>query len=228
MFQKKIVLVILLLTGIYSVNMAQQKKDYTAEWKKAEGLEKKGLTKSAQAEVSKIFSLAVKDNNDVQQIKAAMILIGYRRILDEDSDENNIFYVDTLARNTKAPARNILQSIQAEMLWQYLQNNRWKFYNRTKLSEEKSKDISTWSIDKLYNTISRLYTASLSNGDLLKTVKIDGFDPILLKGKNTRQLRPTLFDFLGHRALEFFMNDESGITKPAYQFRLEDPEIFTG
>ena len=228
MFQKKIVLVILLLTGIYSVNMAQQKKDYTAEWKKAEGLEKKGLTKSAQAEVSKIFSLAVKDNNDVQQIKAAMILIGYRRILDEDSDENNIFYVDTLARSTKAPARNILQSIQAEMLWQYLQNNRWKFYNRTKLSEEKSKDISTWSIDKLYNTISRLYTASLTNGDLLKTVKIDGFDPILLKGKNTRQLRPTLFDFLGHRALEFFMNDESGITKPAYQFRLEDPEIFTG
>ncbi|HNA17378.1 MAG TPA: hypothetical protein PK678_12695, partial [Ferruginibacter sp.] len=96
--------------------MAQQKKDYTAEWKKAEGLEKKGLTKSAQAEVSKIFSLAVKDNNDVQQIKAAMILIGYRRILDEDSDENNIFYIDTLARNTKAPARNILQSIQAEML----------------------------------------------------------------------------------------------------------------
>ena len=52
--------------------------------------------------------------------------------------------------------------MQAEMFWQYLQNNRYKFYNRTKLTDEKSKDISTWSLDKLHANISTLYKASLS------------------------------------------------------------------
>jgi len=112
------------------------------------------------------------------------------------------------------------------MFWQYLQNNRWKFYDRTKLAEEKSKDISTWSIDKLYAVISNLYKSSLQNDNLLKNTKLYGFDPIIIKGENTRQLRPTLYDFLTHRALEFFMNDENDLTKPAYEFKINESAAF--
>jgi hypothetical protein len=54
---------------------------------------------------------------------------------------------------SKTPVRNILQTMQAELFWHYLQNNRYKFYNRTKLENEKSQDISTWSLDKLHSTI---------------------------------------------------------------------------
>ncbi|MBK6381171.1 MAG: alpha-2-macroglobulin [Chitinophagaceae bacterium] len=116
--------------------------------------------------------------------------------------------------------------MHAEMFWQYLQNNRWKFYNRTKLAEEKSKDITTWSIDKFYATITKLYKASLLNDAVLKSTKLDGLDAIIIKGENTRQLRPTLYDFLTHRALEFFMNDEDGVIKPAYQFKVDDAIAF--
>ena len=209
MFINKFLLVIFLLTGISSVIMAQTKIDYNKNWKKVEDLEKKGLTKSALKEVVNIYNLAAKDNNDAQQIKSCMYQIRYRNMLDEDSHENNIFFVDTLIAKAKAPAKNILQSMQAEMFWQYLQNNRWKFYDRTKLVEEKSKDITTWSIDKLYAVISKLYKASLQNDNLLKNTRLDGLDAIIIKGQNTRQLRPTLFDFLAHRALDFFMNDEN-------------------
>lgn len=226
MFTKKILLVIFLLTVISAVTMSQSKNEYAANWKKVEELEKKGLTKSALQEVLKIYSLSIKDNSDAQQIKCCMYQIKYRNMLDEDSPENNIFFVDTLIVKAKAPAKNILQSMQAEMFWQYLQNNRWKFYDRTKLAEEKSKDITTWSIDKLYTTISKLYKASLQNDHILKTTKLDGLDAIIIKGENTRQLRPTLFDFLAHRALEFFMNDEDGVTKPAYQFKIDDALAF--
>jgi hypothetical protein len=206
--------------------MAQTKNDYAKNWKKVEDFEKKGLTKSALQEVMVIYNLALKDNNDAQQIKSCMYQVKYRNMVEEDSHENNIFFVDTLIAKAKAPAKNILQSMQAEMFWQYLQNNRWKFYNRTKLAEEKSKDITTWSIDKLYATISKLYRASLQNDNLLKNTKLDGLDAILIKGENTRQLRPTLFDFLAHRALDFFMNDENGVTKPAYQFKIDDALAF--
>lgn len=226
MFSKRMLVVIFLLTVMPTVTMSQINNEYFTNWKKVEELEKKGLTKSALQEVLKIYNLAIKDNNDAQQIKTCMYQVKYRNMLDEDSRENNIFFIDTLISKAKAPAKNILQSMQAEMFWQYLQNNRWKFYDRTKLAEEKSKDISTWSIDKLYATISKLYKASLQNEAVLKNTKLDGLDAIIIKGENTRQLRPTLFDFLAHRALEFFMNDEDGVTKPAYQFKIDEANAF--
>jgi hypothetical protein len=215
-----------MLTGIALNLMAQTKNDYDKNWKKVEAFEKKGLTKSALQEVLAIYNLAIKDGNDAQQIKASMYQIRYRNMVEEDSQENNIFFVDTLIAKAKAPAKNILQSMYAEMFWQYLQNNRWKFYDRTKLAEEKSKDITTWSIDKLYATISKLYKASLQNDALLKNTKLDGLDAIIIKGENTRQLRPTLYDFLAHRAIEFFTNDENDLIKPAYQFKIDDAVAF--
>ncbi|GAB2826927.1 alpha-2-macroglobulin family protein [Ferruginibacter profundus] len=206
--------------------MAQTNNDYLKNWKKVEDLEKKGLTKSALAEVMTIYTLAIKDNNDAQQIKSSMYQIRYRNMVEEESNENNIFFADTLIDKAKGPAKNILQSMQAEMFWQYLQNNRWKFYDRTKLKEDKNKDITTWSIDKIHSVISKLFKASLQNESLLKTTKLDAFAPIIIKGKNTGQLRPTLYDFLAHRALAYFMTDENQLTKPAYEFKINDAKVF--
>ena len=182
MFLKKLLLLVLATITLSNKMQAQTNNDYLKNWKKIEALEKKGLTKSALEEVMVIYNLALKDNNDAQQIKAAMYQIKYRNMVQEDSRENNIFFVDTLIAKAKAPAKNVLQSMQAEMFWQYLQNNRYKLYDRTRLTEEKSKDISTWSADKLNNTISSLYKASLINERLLQSTKLDGFDPIIIKG----------------------------------------------
>lgn len=226
MFIQKLLLVIFLLTGTSVTLMAQTNNDYDKNWKKVEDLEKKGLTKSALQEVLVIYKLAIATDNDAQQIKSCMYQLRYRNMVEEDSHENNIFFVDTLIAKAKAPAKNILQSMQADLFWQYLQNNRWKFYNRSKLAEEKSKDITTWSIDKLYTVISKLYTASLQNDVLLKNTKLEGLDAIIIKGENTRQLRPTLYDFLAQRAITFFINDEYGVTKPAFQFKIADAAAF--
>lgn len=225
MFLRKLLLV--LLTGISFTAMAQTNNNYIKNWKKVEDLEKKGLTKSATTEVTAIYKLAQKDNNDVQQVKACMYLIKYRSMVEEDSRVNNIFYVDTLIAGAKAPAKNMLQSMQAELFFQYLQNNRWKFYDRTKLKEEKSRDITTWSIDKIHSVISKLYKASLQNDAVLKATKLDGYNAIIVKGENTRELRPTLFDFLAHRALDYFTTDENNLTKPAYEFKIDDAKAFS-
>ena len=222
---KKLLLWLMSLV-ICTGTMAQINNNYDTNWKKVEVVEKKGLTKTAQTEVNIIYKLAIKDNNDAQQIKASMYLIRYRNMVEENSRENNIFFVDTLIAKATSPAKNILQSMQAEMFWQYIQNNRWKLYNRTKLAAEKSTDINTWSLDKLHETITGLYKASLQNNALLKTTQMAAFEPIIVKGENTRELRPTLFDFLAHRALEYFTTSENDLTKPAYQFTLKNEKIF--
>lgn len=227
MFLKKLAILFLSLSILSNSLMSQKKNDYLANWKKVEAMEKKGLIKSALKEVLTIYNLSVKDNNDAQQIKSCMYQVKYRNMVEVDSRENNIFFIDTLIAKSKSPAKNILQSMQAEMFWQYLKNNRYKFYTRTKLAEEKSKDIRTWSLDKLYTTISKLYNASLSNNKQLKETTLSRFEPVILKGENTRSLRPTLFDFLAHRALLFFMNDEHDLLKPAYQFTINDPKYYS-
>ncbi|RYY64827.1 MAG: hypothetical protein EOO13_17995, partial [Chitinophagaceae bacterium] len=209
-----------------SINVSAQTNNYLAEWKKVEGLEKKGLTRDALAEVVKIFDAAVKTGNEPQQIKAAMYQMKYRNMVEEDNRENNVFFLDTLIAKTKAPAKNILQSMQAELFNSYKQNNRWKFYDRSPLTQEISNDISTWSIEKLVSTTAALFKASLQNDAILKNTKMDGLDAILQKGKNTRQLRPTLYDFLAHRALDFFMDAENDVINPAYKFIMNDERIF--
>ncbi len=225
MIFKKIFLYVL-SANIFIMAKAQQLTDYNKEWKKVENLEAKGLTKDAKNEVLNLIIVAAKEKNDAQQVKGSMYLIKYRNMVEEDSHENNIFYVDTLIEKTAAPAKNMLQSLQAQMFWQYLQNNRWKFYNRTKLEQEKSKDITTWSIDRIHKQISTLYKASITNEAILKTTKLENYDAIIIKGENTRQLRPTLYDFLAHRALQYFMTDENDITKPAYAFVVKDEKAF--
>jgi hypothetical protein len=225
MFLKKCAFLSVILLSLFVHTMAQ-KNNYEKNWEKVKELEDKGLPKSALSEVLTIYNLAKKSNDDAQQIKACIHQIKYRGMIEEDHAENNIFFVDTLIANAKAPAKNILQNMQAQMFWQYFQQNRWKFYNRTTLQQENSKDISTWSLDKLHETISVLYKASLSNEELLQNTRLGNFDPIIIKGENTRELRPTLYDFLAHRSLEYFMNTEVELTKPAYYFTITEEAAF--
>lgn len=228
MLLKKIMLLFVSIAALALPSMAQKNKEYKEQWKKVEAFEKKGLTASALKEVIAIYNLAKKDKNAAQQVKACMYQVKYRNMTEEESQEKNIFFVDTLIAKANAPAKNILQSMQAEMMWQYLQNHRWQFYNRTALQEEKSQDISTWSLDKLHAEITKLYKASVDQkaGSILKATKLEGFDAIIVKGENTRNLRPTLYDFLAFRALDYFMTDERDITKPAYQFTINDRAAF--
>ena len=203
-----------------------QPGDYSARWKKIESLEKKGLTRDALKETVSIFNDAVAKGNEPQQIKAAMYQMKYRNMVEEENSQKNIFYIDTLIAKTKAPARNILLSMQALLFDSYKQQNRYKLYNRTALTEEKGNDIGTWSIDKLNEKITSLYKASLSNENLLKSTSLKGFTAILEKGQNTEGLRPTLYDLLAHRALEYFMSTENDVNNPSYKFIINDEAAF--
>ena len=206
--------------------MGQINNDYLKEWKKIEALESKGLTKDALVETINIFKDAVAKNNEAQQIKAAMFQMKYRNMTEEDNQQKNLFFVDTLIIQTKAPAKNILLSMQAQLFQTYKENNRYKLYNRTALEEEKGNDITTWSIAKLNATIANLYKASLKNEAVLKATNLNGLDAIIEKGKNTRQLRPTLYDFLAHRALDYFMSTENDVTSAAYKFIINEEAAF--
>ena len=206
--------------------MAQKTENYKASWEKMAAFEKNGQTASARKEAMLVYRLAFEDGNQPQQIKAAMYLLSYNNQIEEASLVNNIRYLDTLINTSNAPAKNILQSMQAQLFFEYLGQNRYRLYNQTSLSENNSKDFQTWNIAALQQKIFSTYEASLKPEELLKKTRLEQYEAILQKGANSRKLRPTLYDLLAHRALGYYINEENNVTKPAYQFIIEDEKAF--
>ncbi|HEV8084517.1 MAG TPA: alpha-2-macroglobulin family protein [Chitinophagaceae bacterium] len=199
--------------------------DYSTQWKKIDGFISKGLTKSALDEVDKIYNAAKKNSNDPQIIKALLFKITLKQNIEEDASVKSIDTLEIEIRSSKEPAKSILQSIAAQIYWDYFQQNRYKLYNRTNTVDFNKKDIATWTADDLHKKIGDLYLSSINNEKLLKQTKLDPFDAIIIKG-NVRFLRPTLYDLLAHRALDYFKSDERDITRPAYAFEIKDTKAF--
>ena len=59
----------------------------------------------------------------------------------------------------------------------------------------------------------------------MKQTALEPYDAIILKG-NVRHLRPTLFDLLAHRALDYFESDENEIARPSYAFEINSSSAF--
>ena len=201
-------------------------KNYLKEWKRIDSLiEKTGLIKTALKEVNTIYSSAKKENNDVQVIKALIYRMQLNDQLSDSGRYENIALLEKEISIAKEPAKSILHSIAGASYWSYLQMNRWQFYQRSNTKGHDSKDISTWSMEQLHGRITSHFEQSLANVKTLQGSKLEKFDPILIKG-NVRYLRPTLFDLLAFRALDYYRNDERYVTKPAYAFELNDSAAF--
>ena len=160
-----------------------------------------------------------------QIIKSLLFKINLKQNLEENASVKSIDSLEREISVAKEPAKSILQSITAQMYWNYFQQNRYKFYQRTNTVNFDKKDIATWTTDDLHKKIGELYIASLEDENLLKKTQLEPYEAIIIKG-NARNLRPTLFDLLAHRALDYFKNDERDITRPAYAFEIKEPIAF--
>ncbi|MEO6070206.1 MAG: alpha-2-macroglobulin, partial [Chitinophagaceae bacterium] len=205
---------------------AQTIKNYEKDWKKVDDLlQKKGLPRSALEEVKKIYATAKKEGQEAQVIKALVYLINLQQETEEDGAVLGIKQVEKEITIHNEPATSILQSLLAGLYWQYLQNHRWLFYGRTQTKNFIKSDPATWTIEDFHQKISALYVQSISNETLLKKIGLAPYEALIIKG-NTRPLRPTLYDLLAHKALDYFKNDERDIARPAYAFEIKDPAAF--
>lgn len=194
---------------------------YKKEWTKVDSLEQNGLTKSALEEVLKIYDKAKSDNNYEQVVKSLIIKAKFQSYVEEGAFVSTINDLKAEASKAKYPLNPIIHSLIGEMYWMYYQNNRWKFYNRTATTNFDNEDITTWDLKKITNASIKHYMLSIKNIDSLKRTPIEIYDEIILT-ENARDYRPYLYDFLAHRAVDYFINEEPNITRPAFQFVIDD------
>ncbi|WP_271782896.1 alpha-2-macroglobulin family protein [Aquimarina algiphila] len=197
--------------------------DYQNDWKKVKAFDQQGLPKSAVELVEAIYSNAKKENNDNQVIKALIHKAKYMLTLEENAQLTIIKDLKNEISQSVFPKQNILESILANLYWQYFQQNRWKFYNRTQTSEKvDEEDFRTWDLETLFAEVHTYYQKSLQNGVLAQQTELKKFDEILSTSSGSKKYRPTLYDFLTHNALDFYKTSETNITKPAYAFAIDD------
>ncbi|WP_239000340.1 alpha-2-macroglobulin family protein [Hyunsoonleella ulvae] len=217
--------IVLLMILLFSNLSQAQHNNYEHLWETVEKFEKEGLPKSALKKVEAIALKAKKESNHPQIIKTMLFKSKYALVLEEDAQLNIINNFKAEIAKSEFPTKNILESFLANLYWQYFQQNRWKFYNRTKTADKVDiKDFRTWDLQTLFNEVHIHFQNALNNALLLQMEPISKYSVLLNEQENSKQFRPTLFDVLAHDALDFYKTNETHITKPAYKFEIDKPE----
>ena len=134
-------LICILITNGYSQTPV---KTYEKEWKNVDELiTKKKLPKTALTEVKKIYSLAKKEKQDAQIIKAVVYMVGLQRETREDNETLAIKEIENEIVTSKEPVTSIFRSLLADVYLNYFQQNRWQLYDRTETKQFRKDDIKT-------------------------------------------------------------------------------------
>lgn len=229
MLKRIIISSLLLIAGIFTyAKTGSSDESLKNKWRKVDSLERMGLPKSAEEVVDQILSVAKEKKMTDQLIKATMYKMKEQYAVEDIEFSYLISYLDSIAKVSPIPEKNIMHSMLAEMYWMYYQSNRWDFHNRTKTVGYDNRDIATWSLEQLIDKCAENYLQSLNNEAELKKHAIEKFDLITYTAtEKSRQLRPSLFEFLAHRALHFFATNEAGITKPKEEFFINETVYFS-
>jgi len=226
--QDKILLLILLLVLTAGLSSLTTKKfDYNAAWKEIDKLQRDGLPKSMLEKIDILYQVAVDERNTDQQIKALIYQLKTQQYTEEFSDQKAINKVEEFLAKSSFPSSSILHSMLAQLYWSYYQQNRWRYGQRTETINFDHKDIATWDLKTIAKETMEQYRMSLAYPNELQKIKIIDYPAIITKpNKEAEGLRPTLFDFLAQRALDFYINDESGLTLPFEEFTITDTKFF--
>ena len=199
---------------------------YLKDWAKVDSLEGQGLTKQASEQVQVIYGKAKTAKNTPQIVKTLIYSLKYKSELEEDAQENFLKDLDTEIGQADPVLKSVLYSIKGEIIWWHYQSRRWVINGRTP-GAAGDEDIKTWDAGRFMDESRRCYMLSLENEKELKEVPIEKLEDILEVHPGDRLYRPTLFDFLAHRAIDHFMNAEANLNRPAYAFALDNASYFS-
>jgi hypothetical protein len=207
--------------------MGQDK--YKLQWESID----KAVAESRQRDVLQLSNTILSTahpNKDVEAyVKATLYKYNALNIIEEQSA---LLIRDSLAaqaQNTSGAAKALLQMMLADYYNSYYQNYRYEIIDRKQMSENLSDDFRTWDAPTFIHEIIKLYLAALNeDAATLQQISVKNLPLLVPNGKTANiQLRPTLYDVMAQKTLDFFNNEEAGLADIADKFVL-DKRIFLG
>jgi hypothetical protein len=223
-----------------NVKREAQTPGWQKEWKQVDSLSDIGLPKSALEIVDRIYTSAKSSKDDSQFIKAVIYKIKLNSSFREDFMAGTIRGLNDEIIRAKEPSKQILQSILAEVYSKYYAGNLYRFSQRTPLANIIPDSLQTWDLNTITKAVFGNYLSSLSNDLLLKSTPVTDYKAIIeipeagYNGKKSVKpelekaiiFRPTLYDFLANRALDFFTSSDGPKNQSALGFRMDNISFF--
>lgn len=168
------------------------------------------IVRASQANTEvKAITAAIKAQDTPQLIQALITRMSEQMEKDTETFPELIKEVNTyITQCPDSTGKAVLHSMVAQMYNNYYTGNRWKIDRRTNLYNYIPEDIREWTANIFTSKIKEALTASLQPARLLQQTPVGKYNVILEKGKNSPELRPTLYDFLAFRAVDIQPSSE--------------------
>lgn len=204
-------------------------KNNTTEkrWQQIDSLKDTGMPKAALTLVDQILEQAKQEKNATEYLKAILYQVRLRSDFEEDYLEKSIAGIDLAIATAWMPVTPVLHSIQAELYFRYLNANYYLILNRTIIEGEPGSNLKTWDVSALTRRAASHYLESLKEAEQLKKFPAADFSAILDEKEDSKIYRPTLFDLLSYRALDFFMNPQVTVFQAYDPVMLNQPDYFS-
>ncbi|MFN7875234.1 MAG: alpha-2-macroglobulin family protein [Pirellula sp.] len=201
--------------------MAYQQENRSDSWKKVEQARQNGLPKSAIEALTVIVDSAMAEKKFGEALKAIALRASLEASLEGNDAQAAIKKIQAELESAPTETQSLLHTVQAQFFWNYFEANRWRFGQRTATAGSTSEDFTTWDLKRLFEQITFHYEKALEAEDYLRSVPVANLEPLLKAGAIPDSYRPTLFDFVAFKAIEFYSAGEQAGAKSEDAFEIE-------
>jgi uncharacterized protein YfaS (alpha-2-macroglobulin family) len=192
-----------------------------SEWEAVKAARYKGLPKTAITNLDVIISGAMKEKAYAEAVKAIGEKIELEGQVEGNKPEEKITRMQARIETAPSEMKPLMETILAHWYWQYYQQNRWRFLQRTRTVSQPAGDFTTWDLPRIMAEISRHFQTALAADKWLKETPVESWGDLLDKGTMADAYRPTLYDFVVYEALTFYTAaDHNGLPAEENEFEL--------
>ncbi|MBK9734660.1 MAG: hypothetical protein IPO92_06720 [Saprospiraceae bacterium] len=223
---KSIIIALSILMAISNNQEHLNKYDYDKAWEAVEKFISDGLPKSALEKVEEIHKMASTENNKPQFVKSIIYISRLAIITDEKGIETSIERLENIIKTNSNDVKEITASYLAELYQRYFDINRYEISQRSEMTSEKGADFRTWTTQNFLTTIESYYLMSLENQEKIN-IPINEYQVILnTYDKEAIVFRPTLYEVLADRAINFFNSNDGLLPQNESSFTISDKAYF--
>lgn len=195
----------------------QEPANFDKLWKQVQEFEAKGLPKSALDAVDGIYQQAYKERAYGHMLKANIHHVKYKKAIEGNEFARFLSYFEDKKNDYKNEGLAVFQSVYGEFIWTQYKQQQWKI-NREGFSFEMDGELQVWKYKDFVKYADSAFQESISQTEYLKSIPVKQFEPIIETG-TAKNERPTLYDFLINRAIDFYGSRE-------FSRNYNGPELF--
>lgn len=163
----------------------------------------------ALKDAQKMYQQAINEHNSPLLIKSLILKSTFALEIDRDDYPTILNELEGyIAKETDTVARCILHSYIGQLYTQFYSRNRSSIDQRTAIKDFVPENMNEWSSENFNEKIFFHLLASIAPQVILQRTPVSMYNAVLITGSSSATLRPTVYDFLCHRAIQFIQRND--------------------